>query len=186
MVDAHGGLSEIKGVLELDRGWYSCSSAHTRKKESYWRSNLEGLKPKNYLFQAIDRPILETILNKDTTKSIRVFLRQRYQGTTRVKCAQSQALWKEFEVLHVKARETVNEYIARTLTIVKKMKENSETLGDERILRSLTLKFDYAVCSIKESKDIDTLTFDELQSSLLVYEQRISSHVEEEQTLTRQ
>ena len=86
----------------------------------------------------------------------------------------------------MKARETVNEYIARTLTIVNKMKENSETLGDERILRSLTLKFDYAVCSIKESKDIDTLTFDELQSSLLVYEQRMSSHVEEEQTVSRQ
>jgi len=67
------------------------------------------------------------------------------------------------------------------------MKANGENKGDvavvEKILRSLTPKFDYVVCSIKESKDIDTLTIDELQSSLLVHEQRMSSHVEEEQAL---
>jgi len=39
------------------------------------------------------------------------------------------------------------------------------------------------ICSIEESKDIDTFTIDELQSSLLVHEQRMSSHIEEEQAL---
>ncbi|KAA3487271.1 Retrovirus-related Pol polyprotein from transposon TNT 1-94 [Gossypium australe] len=37
----------------------------------------------------------------------------------------------------------------------------------EKILRSMTLKFDYVVCSIEESKDIDGLSLNELQSSLL-------------------
>lgn len=40
----------------------------------------------------------------------------------------------------------------------------------ENILRSMTMKFDYVVCSIEESKDIDVLSLDELQSSLLVHE----------------
>jgi len=40
----------------------------------------------------------------------------------------------------------------------------------EKIRCSLTPKYDYVVCSIEESKDIDTLSLDELQSSLLVYE----------------
>ena len=31
---------------------------------------LKDLKAKNYLFQALDRSILETTLNKDTTKNI--------------------------------------------------------------------------------------------------------------------
>ena len=53
----------------------------------------------------------------------------------------------------------------------------------EKILRSMTPKFDYVVCSIEESKDIDTLTIDELQSSLIIHEQRMCSHVEEEQAL---
>jgi hypothetical protein len=33
-------------------------------------SKLKDLKAKNYLFQAIDRSILETILNKDSSKNI--------------------------------------------------------------------------------------------------------------------
>ena len=111
----------------------------------------------------------------------------KYQGTTRVKRAHLQALWKEFEILHMRARESVNEYFARTLTIVNKMKANGEDKGDvaivENILRSMTLKFDYIVCSIEESKDTDTLTIDELQSCLLVHEQHMSSHKEEEHAL---
>ena len=99
-----------------------------------------------------------------------------------------QALMKEFEILHMKSGETVNEYFSRTLAIANKMKVNGEDKGNtavvEKILRSMTSKFDYVVCSIEESKDLDTLTIDELQSSLLVHEQRMTSHVlEEEQAL---
>jgi len=54
----------------------------------------------------------------------------------------------------------------------------------EKILRYMTPKYDYVVCSIEESNDLDTLSIDELQSSMLVYEQRISRHVVvEEQAL---
>jgi hypothetical protein len=37
-------------------------------------------------------------------------------------------------------------------------------------LRTLTEKYNYIVCSIEESKDINHLSVDELQSSLLVHE----------------
>ena len=81
----------------------------------------------------------------------------------------------------------MNDYFAQTLTIANKMKANGDDKGDvavvEKILRSMTSKFDYVVCSIEESKDIDTLTIDELQSSLLVHEQCMSSHKEEENAL---
>ncbi|XP_075481356.1 uncharacterized protein LOC142522083 [Primulina tabacum] len=148
---------------------------------------LKDLKAKNYLFQAIDRSVLETILNKDTTKNIWDSLKQKYQGTTQVKRAHLQALRKEFEILHMKTGESVNEYFARTLAIANKMKANGENKGDvavvEKILRSMTPKFDYVVCSIEESKNIDILTIDELQSSLFVHEQRMRSHEEEEHAL---
>ncbi|KAB2595058.1 hypothetical protein D8674_030508 [Pyrus ussuriensis x Pyrus communis] len=47
----------------------------------------------------------------------------------------------------------------------------------------MTSKFDYVVCSIEESNDLDTLSIDELQSSLLVHEQRMGQHVMDEQAL---
>ncbi|KAL6321815.1 hypothetical protein AAG906_035512 [Vitis piasezkii] len=104
----------------------------------------------------------KTILNKDTTKNIWDSLKQ-YQGTTR-----------KFEILHMKEGESVNEYFARTLTIANKMKANGDDKGDvavvEKILRSMTQRY-------------DTLTIDELQSSLLVHEQCMSSHEEEEYAL---
>ena len=113
----------------------------------------------------LDRLILETILNNDSL----------------------QALRKEFEMLHVKAGESVDEYFSRTLGIANKMKINGENKGDvevvEKILRSMTPKFDYIVCSIEEFKDTTILTIDELQSNLLVHEQRMSSHVGEEHAL---
>ena len=49
-------------------------------------------------------------------------MKQKYQGSTRVKRAQPQALRKEFEVLQMKEGESVDAYLARTLTIANKMK----------------------------------------------------------------
>jgi len=40
------------------------------QKKIIGEQKLKDLKAKNYLFQALDRTILETIINKDTTKSI--------------------------------------------------------------------------------------------------------------------
>ncbi|KAK2407959.1 putative mitochondrial protein [Trifolium repens] len=148
---------------------------------------LKDLKAKNYLFQAIDRAVLETILKKDTAKDIWDSMKKKYQGTARVKRAQLQALRKEFEILHMKEGESVNDYFSRTLSIANKMRINGDKLEDvaviEKILRSMTRKFDYVVCSIEESNDIDSLSIDELQSSLLVHEQRMVSYVVEEQAL---
>ena len=39
---------------------------------------LKDLKAKNYLFQAIDRPILETILCKETSKDIWDSMKKKY------------------------------------------------------------------------------------------------------------
>ena len=78
----------------------------------------------------------------------------------------------------MKSGESVSEYFSRTMAIANKMWIHGEKLEDvtivEKILRSMTVKFNFVVCSIKESKDIDTLSIDELQSSLLVHEQKLS------------
>ncbi|KAK2357463.1 hypothetical protein QL285_094729 [Trifolium repens] len=152
-------------------------------------SKLRDLKVKNYLFQAIDRSILETILNRDTSRDISEAMRRKYQGSTKVKRAQLQALRREFEVLAMGEGETVNDYFARTLSIANKMTAQGERMEQvvvvEKILRSMPAKFNYVVCSIEESNDVTALSIDELQSSLLVHEQRMKGQKEhsEEQAL---
>ena len=60
----------------------------------------------------------------------------------------------------------MNEYFARTLTIANKMRIYGEKMGDvlviENILRFVIAKYDYVVCSIEESNDLDILSIDEL------------------------
>ena len=60
---------------------------------------LKDLKAKNYLLQAIDRPILETILSKETSKYIWDSMKKKYQDFARVKRTQLQALRRDFETL---------------------------------------------------------------------------------------
>ncbi|XP_024190119.1 uncharacterized protein LOC112194092 [Rosa chinensis] len=100
-----------------------------------------------------------------------------------------QASRRDFEVLEMKKSETITEYFARIMAVANKMKSNGETMPDskvvEKILRTLTERFTYVVVSIEESKDIDTLSIDELQSSLMVHEQKFRrlNREEEDQAL---
>ncbi|XP_038883766.1 uncharacterized protein LOC120074649 [Benincasa hispida] len=107
-------------------------------------------------------------------------MKKKYQSTTRVKRQQLQALRKEFEILKMKHGESVDGYFSRTLAIANKMRIHGEKIEDvalvDKILRSMDSKFAYVVYSIEESKDIDTLSINELQSSLLVHEQRMTSN----------
>lgn len=69
------------------------------QKVEFEAKKLKDLKVKNYLFQAINRPILETILCKETFQDIWNLMKKKYQGSVRVKRAQLQALRKDFETL---------------------------------------------------------------------------------------
>lgn len=53
----------------------------------------------------------------------------------------------------------------------------------DKFLRSMIVKFNYVVCSIKESNDVTTLSIYELQSSLMVHEQRMQGPKEADQAL---
>ena len=53
---------------------------------------LKDLKAKNYLFQAIDRSILETILCKETSKKIWDSMNKKYQGNVKEKRVQLKGL----------------------------------------------------------------------------------------------
>jgi len=150
-------------------------------------TQLKDLKVKIFLFQAIDREILDTILDKSTSQAIWRSIQQKYQGSTRVKRAQLQALRREFELLAMKDGKKIDNYLGLTLSIVNKMKSNGKVMDSNtmvsKILRSLTANFNYVVCAIEESNDLNNLSLDELHGSLLVHEQRMQNSQPEEQVL---
>lgn len=150
-------------------------------------ARLKDLKAKNYLFQSIDKSILKTITQKETAKLLWDSMKVKYQGNERVKRAQLQRLRRVFETLEMKVGETVTDYFGRVMVTANDMRNCGENMEDvkivEKILRTLTENFNYVVCSIEESKDIDQMTVDGLHSSLLVHEQKIRRRGVEEQVL---
>ncbi|GKU96986.1 hypothetical protein SLEP1_g10166 [Rubroshorea leprosula] len=163
------------------------TGANDAQRAEIEKEKLKDLKAKNYLFQAIDRAILETILNKSTSKNIWDSMKKKYQGNERARRQQRQALRAEFEVLQMQIGEFVNDYFARTMAIANKMRIHGENLEDvaivDKILRSMTTKFNYVVCSIEESNDIEALSLDELQNSLLIHERKINRQDKQEQAV---
>lgn len=150
-------------------------------------AKLKDLKAKNYLFQSIDKTTLKTITLKETAKQLWESMKVKHQGSARVKRAQLQRLRKTFEMLEMKTGEGVTSYFARVLETANDMRNCGDAIDDvkivEKILRSLTDNFNYVVCSIEESKDIDNLTVDELQASLQIHERKVTEKRGEEQIL---
>lgn len=104
-------------------------------------------------------------------------MKVKYQGNAQVQRAQLQTLRRDFELLEMRPGETINDYFGRVMVVSNDMRNCGEDMPDvkivEKILRTLAEKFNYIVCSIEESKDIDSLSIDALQSSLLVHEQKV-------------
>ncbi|CAM8991569.1 unnamed protein product [Rhodiola kirilowii] len=141
---------------------------------------LKDLKAKNFLFNSIDKIVLKTITMKNTSKQLWDSMKIKYQGNERVKRAQLQTLRRDFELLEMKTGESVTDYFARVMIVANDMRNCGEDMPDvkivEKVLRTLTENFNYIVCSIEESKDIDSLSVDALQSSLLVHEQKFKKN----------
>lgn len=170
-----------EGIIELAAG----TAVTDGQRAEVEAQRLKDLKAKNYLFQAIDRTILETILCKDTSKHIWDSMKKKYQGSTKAKRQQLQSLHTVFETLRMKTGESVSDYLTRTMAIVNKMRIHGDKMEDvivvEKILRTMTPKFNYIVCCIEEAHNIDELSVDELQGSLLVHEHKLNQQEKEKE-----
>lgn len=87
----------------------------------------------------------------------------------------------------MKEGDSITECFSRVMVVANDMRNLGEDMPAakvvEKILRTLIKRFTYVVCAIEESKDIKSLTVDELQSSLLVHEQSMGKYVREEHAL---
>lgn len=133
------------------------------------------------IYQGIDETTFERVSTATTSKQAWEILKNSYTGVDKAIRVRLQILRGEFESLTMSETENITDYFTRALVIVNQMKRQGEKIEDvrviEKILRSLTSKFEHVVAAIEESKDLDTMTIDQLQSSLEIHEQRMKKKV---------
>ncbi|XP_057514394.1 uncharacterized protein LOC130796118 [Actinidia eriantha] len=134
-------------------------------------------------YQGVGESLFEKISEAKSNKEAWEILINSLRGVERVNRVHLQTLRADFEVVtdfeaaHMKECETISDYFSRLLTIVNQLKRNGENIDDvrvmEKIICSLTTRFDHVVVAIEESKDLATLMVDKLMGSLQVHEQRM-------------
>ena len=173
LLRAKGLWKLVESGVDEPRGAALTNIAEQQQLES---DKLKDHKVKHYLFRAIDRAVFEQILDRSTSKVVWDSLKRKYGGNDRVKRSLLNSLRRDFEVLEMKEGETITEYFSRVMAVANKMRSNGEEMPDskvvQKILRTLTDRFTYVVVSIEESKDTESLSIDELQSSLVIHEQK--------------
>ncbi|TYK12002.1 UBN2 domain-containing protein [Cucumis melo var. makuwa] len=132
--------------------------------------------------QAVHDSVFSQIVIATTSKQAWLILQKEFQGDSRVLVVKLQSLRRDFETLMMKNGESIADFLSRATTIISQMQTYSETIKDhtivEKVLRSLTPKFDHVVATIEESKDLSTFTFIELMGSLQAHESRINRSME--------
>ncbi|XP_073223464.1 uncharacterized protein [Cicer arietinum] len=82
-----------------------------------------------------------------------------------------------FYIQQMEEDEAVADYFNRVQVVVNQMRTIGESLTEvviiEKILRTLTQRYDHIVVAIEESKDLDKMKVEDLQGSLEAYELRV-------------
>jgi hypothetical protein len=139
-------------------------------------------KKKNYkalflIHSCVDNDNFEKVGDCESAKQAWEILEKAYAGAVKAKVVRLQTYKRQFELTQMEEKETINDYITRITRLVNQIKSCGETILEQnvvsKVLRSLTSRFDNIVVAIEESKDLTTLSKDELQSSLEAHEQRM-------------
>ncbi|XP_076954733.1 uncharacterized protein LOC143629310 [Bidens hawaiensis] len=140
--------------------------------------------------QAVHDNIFSRFAAAETASQAWTVLETKYKGDSKVLTVKLQRLRREFETLQMKDDEAVSDFLSRVMSIVNQKKAYGEDVSDqlvvEKVLRSLPTKWDDVVTAIEESKDLSTLSFDQLMGSLQSHEARVNRSVtivEEERAL---
>ena len=122
----------------------------------------------------------ELIEGATTASEAWTILSTNYKGDDKIKRVRLQTLRHQYELLQMETTETIDVYINKVLALTNQMKTNGETHSEqenvEKILRSLTPRFEHVVAAIEEANDISKMTVRLLSSSLQVHEQRMNDN----------
>lgn len=144
----------------VDKGY-----ANPNNDENWLKDNCKhDSKALFFIQQVLHETMFSQIAAATTSKQAWTTLKTKFQGSAKVIALKLQTLRHEFEILHMKSGDSVQDFVTRMLTVVNQMKTYGYLISDQnvvaKVLRSLTPRFDHVVAAIEESKDLTKLTID--------------------------
>ncbi|XP_009759088.2 uncharacterized protein [Nicotiana sylvestris] len=110
-----------------------------------------------------------------TSKEAWGILQNSLQGVDKARKVKLQTL--KADVSKMKESECISDYFSKVKAVVNQLRRYGEDIKDvcvvEKILRTLTSKFDFVVCAIDEYKDLDSMMVEQLEGSLQAHEEKI-------------
>ncbi|XP_031258521.1 uncharacterized protein LOC116116594 [Pistacia vera] len=152
-----------------------------QKKENKEKSQ-ENSRALAFIQSGVNEAIFSRILIEEETKTVWEVLQLEFEGSDKVKSAKLVTLRREFDRLRMQETDSVKEYVNKVQELLSQMKIHGEEYPKKqvvlKILANLPPRFDSKVHAIEESKDLDTLTINELIGSLQASEQRVVGRME--------
>eukprot|EP00268_Persea_americana_P007560 TRINITY_DN12834_c0_g1_i6.p2 TRINITY_DN12834_c0_g1~~TRINITY_DN12834_c0_g1_i6.p2 ORF type:complete len:298 (+),score=63.45 TRINITY_DN12834_c0_g1_i6:1502-2395(+) len=172
------GSQDLWDIIETGFEEPADTSALTQQQLNELKENRKkDKKALFFIFQAVDEAVFERISSATSAKQAWDTLHTSYKGEDKVKMVRLQTLICEFDFLRMKESESVGDFYNRVISLVNQLRVNGKKFEDQRvvekILRSMTRKFEYVVAAIEESKDLSSLSIESLVGSLQSHELRM-------------
>ena len=104
----------------------------------------------------------EQLEGATTASEAWTILSTNYKGDDMIKRVRLQTLRRQYKLLQMETIETIDVYINKVLALTNQMKTNGETHSEqakvEKILRSLTPRFEHVIAAIEEANEISKMT----------------------------
>jgi len=169
-------LEDGVGNLDFDKEGVVVNKHTPAQKKMYKKHH----KIRGSLVLAIPRAEYMKMSDKSTTKAMFASLCANYEGSKKVREAKALVLVHQSELFKTKDDESIEEMYSRFQTLVSGLQilKKSYVASDHvsKILRSLLARWRPKVTTIEEAKDLNTLSVEDLVSSLKVHEISLDEH----------
>ena len=150
--------------------------------KKYFSLNAKAM---NALFCALDKNEFNRISTCEMAFDIWRTLEITHEGTSRVKDSKVNILLHDFELFRMQPSETIGDMYTRFTDVVNSLRALGKCFSDfefvNKILHSLSKKWDSKVTAIQEAKTLNNLPLEELIGSLITYEMVHNAHDEHDE-----